>query len=323
MAIRKRSKNRLDLLADVAEMYYINDESQADIAEKVGVTRSMISRMLTEARELGMVKIEIERAISQNQTLSKMLAKRFNLKHAIVVENNYGQPSTANVGKLTAKLLIDLLEPGDILGTTWGKHIGATVENLKLESPIPGIKVCQLMGAFRARTDEYDGLAIVYRMAERLGGDAFYLNSPLVIENEAAAVALRESESLLETLNMAKKSRIALMGVGATQHDFFPYFAMGNNFTQEIRFLRESGAIGDVCGTFFNIKGQVVSPQLQERIINIKIDDLMNVPIRIAIGAGFEKVLPFIGLLRGNFANIVVTDASTAQSILQGDSNNK
>ena len=70
---RKPDKNRINKLADVAEMYFLEGLTQAEIAKKVDVTRSMVSRMLTEARDQGIVKIKIERKFVFDQRLQNEL----------------------------------------------------------------------------------------------------------------------------------------------------------------------------------------------------------------------------------------------------------
>lgn len=49
-------------LAYVARRYYLDDQKQSDIAQELGVSRPLVSRMLSEARELGIVEIKIGRA---------------------------------------------------------------------------------------------------------------------------------------------------------------------------------------------------------------------------------------------------------------------
>ena len=66
---KKPVQDRTSLLADVAEMYYLEQKNQAEIAKAVGVTRSMISRMLTEARESGIVEIRIQRPLQSDPDL--------------------------------------------------------------------------------------------------------------------------------------------------------------------------------------------------------------------------------------------------------------
>lgn len=46
-------------LAYVAKRYYLDDQKQSDIAQELGVSRPLVSRMLSEARELGIVEITV------------------------------------------------------------------------------------------------------------------------------------------------------------------------------------------------------------------------------------------------------------------------
>ena len=58
------NKNRLIerdiLLADIAAMYYREGNTQAELSKNVGMTRSAISRILSEARPKGIVDVQIE-----------------------------------------------------------------------------------------------------------------------------------------------------------------------------------------------------------------------------------------------------------------------
>ena len=52
------SLERRKKLAYVARRYYLEDQKQSDIARELGVSRPLVSRMLSEARELGIVEID-------------------------------------------------------------------------------------------------------------------------------------------------------------------------------------------------------------------------------------------------------------------------
>ena len=80
MANDKLSPKRIGLLADVAEMYYIEGLGQSDIALKVGVTRSMVSRMLTEARLQGIVEIRVVRPFRSDHELEEAIKRKFDIK---------------------------------------------------------------------------------------------------------------------------------------------------------------------------------------------------------------------------------------------------
>ena len=78
MAAKNKSVDREELLADIAEMYYQEGKTQAEISTKVGMTRSAISRMLTEARQKGIVEIHVHRPLRYDTDLEQTLRSRFN-----------------------------------------------------------------------------------------------------------------------------------------------------------------------------------------------------------------------------------------------------
>ncbi|MCX6070342.1 MAG: helix-turn-helix domain-containing protein, partial [Chloroflexi bacterium] len=76
--------DREQLLCDVASLYYEQNLTQEKIARRVGVTRSMISRLLTEARRRGLVEIHVKRTGARDASLEAALAERFGLKAVAV-----------------------------------------------------------------------------------------------------------------------------------------------------------------------------------------------------------------------------------------------
>ena len=80
------NSEREEILAFVAEKYYLEDKRQTDIAEMIGLTRSAVSRMLTEAREKGIVEIVVHHPFRYDRELEEELKKRLGLKHVSVVE---------------------------------------------------------------------------------------------------------------------------------------------------------------------------------------------------------------------------------------------
>ncbi|MFN2305197.1 MAG: sugar-binding domain-containing protein, partial [Anaerolineales bacterium] len=158
-------RDRQGLLADIAEMYFLEGKNQAEIAKKVGVTRSNISRMLTEARNSGIIKIQINRPLRENTSLAQQLVKRFSLKGARVIGVEQSSQLLNLLGAAAAKELVYRLKPGDIIGTSWGTAVSATVEQFVLSNPITDCEVVQLLGALGSRIEDYDAHAIVRRLA--------------------------------------------------------------------------------------------------------------------------------------------------------------
>ena len=144
-------QDRISLLADVAEMYYLEEKNQAAIAKTIGVTRSMVSRMLTEARESGIVEIRIQRPLQSDPELESILKDRFGLKDVFVVNTNHrsGERLVRALGNAGAQMLARYLAPQKTLGLAWGTSISATVDAFEATKPIP-VKVVQLVGAMGA-----------------------------------------------------------------------------------------------------------------------------------------------------------------------------
>ena len=252
---KKTFQDRASLLADVAEMYYLEEKNQAAIAKTIGVTRSMVSRMLTEARESGIVEIRIQRPLQSDSELESELKEKFGLKDVFVVVTSHrsGERLTRTLGNAGAQMLARYLVPQKILGLAWGTSISATVDAFETKEPMP-VKVVQLVGAMGARNMEYDGHDLVARITEKLGGEAYYLNAPYLCQSAEMAKSLLETKSVRETISVGKKTDIALLGIGTTSPDYSSFYLAGYVTRRELDDLRKAGAIGDVCGLHFDIQ---------------------------------------------------------------------
>lgn len=310
------SPDRINLLADVAERYYLKGEGQSQIAKDLQVSRSMVSRMLTDAKKLGIIKIHIERPVNRNSELENILRRQFDLKDVIVVEQISSQPLLPSLGKAAARYIEETLKPDQTLGTSWGTGISATVDELNFNNPIPGIRIVQLLGSLGARIKQYHGIAIVNRLVDKLGGEGVYLNAPFLVENADLANVLMESKDIVETFQLANQADVALLGIGSAEPSVSPYVLAGYLPEDEMREVYDSGAVGDVCGLFMDIQGNALRSKLQDRTIGISLKTLMDIPIRVAVSGGQHKIIPILGALRGKRVNVLVTDAYTAQGVI-------
>lgn len=316
MPHNKLRPDRLNLLADVAEMYYLKGEVQSQIAKKLDVTRSMVSRMLTDAGKLGMVKIHIERPVNRNRELEKVLCQQFGLNKAIVVEQASGQALLTSLGQAAAHYIEEILKPGQILGTSWGTAISTTVDEMQFERPIPGIRIVQLLGSLGARIKQYHGIAIVYRLEDKLGGEGVYLNAPFLVENAQLASVLKESKDIRETIQLGSQADVALLGIGSAEPNVSPHVLAGYLPEKDMQDMCDAGTVGDVCGIFFDIFGKPSSSEFQDRTIGLSLEGLRKIPLRIGVSGGSHKLRPIIGALRGKHVNVLVTDVNTAQGVL-------
>jgi len=315
---KKTAHDRASLLADVAEMYYLEEKNQAEIAKSIGVTRSMVSRMLTEARESGIVDIRIHRPMQSDLELESALKAEFGLKDVFVVITSHrsGERLTRTLGNAGASMLARYLAPHRTLGLAWGTSISATVDAFEAVESMP-VKVVQLVGAMGARNMEYDGHDLVSRIAEKLGGEAYYLNSPYLSQSAEVAKALLETKGIRETINIGRKADVVLLGVGTTSPEYSSFYLAGYVTRRELDDLRKAGAIGDVCGLHFDVNGQPACDDFCERLVSIRRQDLLSIPIRLGVAGGEGKVEAILGALRSKYVNVLVIDSMTARRVLE------
>jgi DNA-binding transcriptional regulator LsrR (DeoR family) len=313
----KISLERTKLLADVASSYYLEGKNQEEIAAAVGVTRSMISRMLTEARKLGIVEIRIHRPLCFDATLETALKERYGLQTARVLEVRSAEDphALAYLGKAGAEVLKEVLKPDMTLGIAWGTSISAVVDEIELDAVLP-IKIVQLVGAPGAHIREYDGHALVARLAQKLGGESYFLNAPFVCPNAETARSVLSAPGIAETVAMGKQSDLALVGVGSTAPRYSSFYLAGYVPRPELDQLLAAGAVGDVCGIHFDGDGNPVGGEFGDRLVTIQRSDLLAIPIRIGVASGPGKVDPIVGALRGGYINALITDNFTAKQVL-------
>jgi DNA-binding transcriptional regulator LsrR (DeoR family) len=315
---KKMARHYASLLADVAEMYYLEGKIQSEIAETVGVTRSMISRMLTEARETGIVEIRIHRPLQADPELASALKERFGLMDVLVIDTRHrrGDGLVRALGSAAARVLERHLAPQRIVGLAWGTTISATVDAFEAIEPTP-VSVVQLVGAMGARIMEYDGHDLVSRMTEKLGGEAYYLNAPYLCDTAEIAESLLNSVSIRETISVGKRTDVALLGIGTTVPEFSSFYLAGYITRLELDDMRQAGSVGDVCGLHFDIQGQPACTDFSDRLVSIRRPDLLAVPVRLGVAGGEGKADVILGALRGKYVNVLVVDSSAARKVLE------
>lgn len=315
---QNQSPERMDLLADVAEMYYLEGKDQMQISRVVGVTRSMVSRMLTEARQRGIVEIHVNRALRTEPELESALVKDFGLISArvIVLRSSSDESALVNLGRAAAQVLREYFLPETIIALAWGTSISATVDQIEDRETL-SVKVVQLVGAMGARNVEYDGHALVQRLTNKLGGESYFINAPYVCPTPEVASAMLASRGVCETVAMGRQAKVGLFGVGSTDPKYSSYYQAGFVPREEMDHVMASGAVGDIAGIHFDQQGKFVCEDFYARLVTIRCEDMLRIPVRIGVACGPGKILPILGALRGGLINVLVTDSITARKVLE------
>jgi deoxyribonucleoside regulator len=312
---------RTELLAQVASLYYEEHLTQDEIARRVGTSRSTISRMIQEAREEGLVEITIHYPWKTVSELEEALLSRFHLRQARVLlgRDQSDEGILRGLGVLAAQYIESNLAKTAILGISWGMAVYSTVRALGPRRR-PPITVVQMVGAIGQGDPLIDGPELARLLASVYGGEYRYLHAPLIVEGARAREVLLEEPRIQETLSLARRADLALVGIGAPYAEVSSLLRAGYTDQRALVQLQAQGVVGDVCARHYDAQGSELDVDLNWRVVGIELAALHEIKQVIGVAGGETKAAAILGALRGGHVNVLVTDDETAKRVLALDS---
>lgn len=209
-----QTRQHIEELIRVSQMYYDEGLNQSQIAGEVGYSRSSVSRMLTEARETGIVQITIGHPLQRLQSLEENLRDKYGLKTVRVAYSYDDNIASMLVPQCAAQLLMENLKPDSLIVTSTGTPMAATIRALP-PLDYPRAHVTQMLGSLSSANSLTDSPEICRMMAERLGCAYSLLPAPLIMGSAEVAQAVRSEKLIAMTLALGNRADIAIVGVGA------------------------------------------------------------------------------------------------------------
>ena len=322
-----RDQARLDRLAQVAVWYYEDKLEQSEIARRIERSVSMVSRMLSEAHQAGLIEIRIKFALRTNDALAQRLVTRFGLKQAHVLDDSadegdevdHGEHDDAlalrKLAELGARCLRTFLRDGMTLGVAWGRTLNAVV-NALAPVTLRDVTVVQLMGALGSKAPLTSGSQLGYRLAEKLGATYHFMHAPLRVETPDTAKSLMRDKEIRRVLNMARKADVVMVAIGGIKPTQTVAVAAGYLTGQDLAHLARATAVGDILNRYLDPAGNEINHTLNRRTIALDLASLKKIPIVIGIAAGQDRAPSICAALRGGYVKVLVTNASTAERTL-------
>lgn len=313
-----------ELLAQVASLYYEQNLTQTDIADRLGLSRVKVYRLLTEAREAGVVRIQIDWPIQRDSDLEAYLRSYFGLPEPLVLKTGLTDPAgtLAQLGQLAATLFETHLTNARAVALCPGRSTHAVVHTLK-PNIAANIRVLQAIGNMPDALLEYDAAALARGLAQKLGGDVVYLSSPLVADTVESAAVLRTQRDIARALDAARQADLALVGIGDLDPVSSGFVRTGLLSTTELEALRCDGAAGDIAWRIFDQAGHLHPCDFNQRVIGLSLDDLTGIPIVMAVAAGIHKADAIRAALQSGALHTLVTDDRTAAMVVRGAAGDK
>ena len=315
------SESGLLLLAEVAQLYYVRNLTQQHIAERIGVSRSKVSRLLREARDRSIVEIRIRSPLTLAADLQDALKTRLGLRECLVlaapqadIDGSEGPDMSGRLSALGARYLQENIGDGSVVGVSSSSTVYHVVSARYLQEK-SNVTAVQLMGSLGGSIPELDGVSITARLADALGAKAQYLHAPMLVADAVVRNGLLRDPHIKRTLEVASSADTMVVSVGAIDQSSGQY-RTGYLDDADLKYIRGRGAVGDICGSYFSYDGSPVRLRMNERTIAIGFEDMKGIPNRIGVSGGMHKVRPNIGAARAGLLNVLITDQDTAREML-------
>lgn len=308
------SINRLMIKA--VWMQYKEELTQGQIANRLGISRIKVNRLIQQAKAKGIVEITIKAPIPTYNELEEQLVKSFNLQEAIVVmdvEDTETQYQALAQG--TADWLAANIAPKIDIGISLGRTL-AHLPNAYFPSTEYYCNFVDIIGNISELNSHFDSYNVTARMAERFGGQALRLNAPTVVSSAKVLQSIKNEPYVNDVLNRARNAEIVLLSCGPVDKSMLLYM---HNFIslEEMEDLKLHGAIGDVLSNFMDKDGNPVRTSLDNRIVALTLEEIQKIPKRVLIAAGDEKIPMMKVVLKKGIFNVLVTTLRSATQIFQ------
>ncbi len=313
-AVDKRT-DRLRIRA--AWMYFIEQMTQNEIADVLGVGRITVVRMLAEARSRSEVKIAIESELGDIVALERALENAFGLQQAIVapLSKDEADPIPA-ISARTGAYLSEAMRPGMKVGVGWGRTLLSALAFINPKSLSDFTVISLLGGVGVARQNNPAEFA--WRFAQVFQGEGYLIPAPAVVDSVETKKALVERCGLQDIFAMTEELDAVVLSIGGIA-SATTFYRGGFLKDADREALMSRGAVGDVLFHFFDKAGELVDHPVNSLVMSVDVDRLRKAPLRILTSGGEEKVEALVGAMKLLEPNVLITDEKTARSMLGRD----
>ena len=295
------------LATKAAWYYYMEDNTQAQIAEVMGVSRAKVIRLLEEARAQGIVQFSFRKNDSQRVSAEQLLIDRFGLKDAFVVPTPLDSSAiNQSIAQGAAHYVSDHLREDGYLnigyGDTVSRMLGFLAKNRE-----ESLNVVSLTGGVSYYLPSVGTTACSMHL--------FLTPSPLVVSSRQVRDALLDEKSLQDVSTMTEYADMSVVGIGAAVEGA-TVLRNGILNEGELTVLKMQGAVGDVLNHFMDKDGNLIQTEIEDRVISTDLDKLRQLKNVVGVAGGKDKVTAIKAVLNGGYLNVLITDSDTAAELL-------
>jgi DNA-binding transcriptional regulator LsrR (DeoR family) len=297
-----------------AWLYFVAGLTQAQIGKKLGLNRTRVNRLLAQARDLGLVQINITGRLASCVELEEALKTQYGLQDAIVVPTPPDQELIPQViATAAAAALSARLKDGMSVGVGWGRTLRLSIQSVPRRQ-LNRLSVVSLLGGL-TRGSAMNPHETASHLADLVGAQCYYVAAPALTDTESTRDLLIAQPMLHEIFERGARVDLAFLSVG----ELTPSCTMtrvGLVSGTEVDTLLAAGAVGDICAHWIDNEGRLVDHPLNARVVALSPEKLKDIPCVMIASGGRTKSAALRGVMKNGMCNVIITDEQTAASIL-------
>ncbi len=304
------------LMLKVCDLYFNSNYKQETIAKKLSISRPTVSRLISNAKEEGIVKVEIINPFTNEYNkIEKLLENKFDLTEVVIVDDHEDMSlQNKELGKACAKYLQRVLVDSDIIGVSMGRTIKEISRYVKREKDST-LTFLPLLGGMGQLGIDVHCNQIVIDLARAFNGNYHLLHAPALLSDKALVESLKQDIHIKTTFELMEKMTVAVIGIGATDKTS-TMMATGYFKDEDIQNLKKDGVVGDICLRIYDKEGRA-DYEFNNNIFGYDIHKLRKVNKVIALSGSREKPQAIISAIKGKFFNILITNYTTAKKMVE------
>jgi DNA-binding transcriptional regulator LsrR (DeoR family) len=307
-------------LHHAAELYWVQGMTMEAVADRFGVSRPTVSRMLQAARERGIVRITLSAPPAAGHEVSRRLREVFGVTaHVAGTARAATEPQRLeSVARSAAALLADWFGDGTTLAVAWGTTTSAVAAHLQ-PKPTRDAVVVQMNGAVSARSPlTAQSPALLGQMSTAFGASLLPFPTPAFFDDERTRTLMWQESTVRRVLAVRNAADLAVFSVGAFRGPMISQVYSGDYLDEDaLRELAAHRVVGDVCTVFLREDGTYADIGLNRRATGPTPLELRRIPRRLCVVSGDHKVPGVIGALRAGVVTDLVIDERTADAVLR------
>lgn len=296
------------LMTKAAWYYYFEDMTQQRVADRMGISRMRVIKLLEKARQTGIVQIKLRRDGENRMALVQKLAQMYGLKDALIVPAATDSRFTnAGIAEAASMYISETLTENSIINIGYGDTPSRILNNLATmaEKPLTCISLTGGVSYYLPDT-----------RSNVFNAKLHLIPTPLLTSSREMAEALRQESSVTELSRMITLAQLTVVGIGA-MHESATIFKSGILNHNDFLYLKMRQAAGDILSHFIDENGRLIETPIEERLISTPLSTLKSLQNVIGVAAGANKAQAIRAALRGRYLDVLITDDLTAELLTE------